>query len=594
MQDLFLKRKRSGVKAVLRHLEPPAGHRWFPEQRFDCGRREFDVVNIEANAVRNNIVKVGVGAEHRWDPEDDVHAESIKAIAATLVAGAVFCSGAVPALPGAESTVASLVATPSQAESDRTAAQAAFGRSLSFRSERRIVDQTHATIGWLAQHRAAPYTSKEALRLTLAIYSRGQEPKLVRNLGEVLVFSGNLAEHPRPIDVNLRGVADGDYEYHATIREGESVLAALRAPVMLVAELDQNHANVERRLARIDGHDSAKASIRYPFDLARTINLGKRMLESNNRAPEFGLTQAGEQVRYDFAAGMKASMGLLAALEAGKDPVWRAGGERVRHYYMPEADEILPYHVFVPSTWDGRARLPLMFVLHGNTRDQDFYFDRDGRILPTLAERHGYLVVAPLGYWPNGGYNYVSYGRENAGQRGLLGASKMAQTFGEASADPGANAVAAQGFGGVNGSVTPALVRAEWSEQDVMHVFDLVKAEYPIDSSRVFLFGYSAGGQGAHYLGPKFADYWAGIAIGGSNATAGDSYPYDRLKNIPVMIFCGTNDTANLSRSRAMAAALQQQAVRAELKEYEGATHDSAPSAAIADIFAFFNRITRK
>ena len=40
--------------------------------------------------------------------------------------------------------------------------------------------------------------------------------------------------------------------------------------------------------------------------------------------------------------------------------------------------------------------------------------------------------------------------------------------------------------------------------------------------------------------------------------------------------------------------AWRQSGVPAELKAYEGATHDSAPSAAIADIVAFFDRHPRK
>jgi poly(3-hydroxybutyrate) depolymerase len=127
-----------------------------------------------------------------------------------------------------------------------------------------------------------------------------------------------------------------------------------------------------------------------------------------------------------------------------------------------------------------------------------------------------------------------------------------------------------------------------------MHVFNLIKQEYPIDPKRTFLFGYSAGGQGAHYLGPKFAEHWAAIAIGGSNATAGEGYPFARLQGTPMMVFCGTADAPNLGRSRDMVTALQQNGVPAVLREYAGATHDSAPSAATPDIFTFFAANGRK
>lgn len=127
-----------------------------------------------------------------------------------------------------------------------------------------------------------------------------------------------------------------------------------------------------------------------------------------------------------------------------------------------------------------------------------------------------------------------------------------------------------------------------------MHVLALIQKEYPIDPKRKFLFGYSAGGQGAHYLRPKHAEQWAAIAIGGSNATPGTTYPFERVKNIPMMIFVGGDDAANINPSRTMVQALQQNGVNVVLKEYPGANHDGAPSAATADIFTFFDAHPRK
>jgi poly(3-hydroxybutyrate) depolymerase len=367
----------------------------------------------------------------------------------------------------------------------------------------------------------------------------------------------------------------------------------LETPVVLIAGLETVQADFTARLAKIAGRESAKASVLYPFDLARVINLRKRVYGSGNQNPEFGLSQAGAQQRYDFSAGLKNSAALLAALEAGQDPLWRVGGDHVRHYHMAEADEILPYRVYVPASWDGRAALPLVFVLHGNTRDQDFYFDRDGGIIPKTAEQHGFMLVAPLGYAPNAGYNYVPFDRER-GVRGVAGAAAVPQSFGPAPTPAaGGGRGGAGGAGGVNGSTIPALIRAEWSEQDAMHVFELIKREYPIDPKRTFLFGYSAGGQGGHYIGQKYAENWAAIAIGGSGATLGAYYAVDRIKDTPMLVFAGTDDPV-LKATRAMGEALQQRGVPAVFKEIVGASHDTAPSKAIADVFDFFAAHGRK
>ena len=146
---------------------------------------------------------------------------------------------------------------------------------------------------------------------------------------------------------------------------------------------------------------------------------------------------------------------------------------------------------------------------------------------------------------------------------------------------------------GVNGSTIPALVRSEWSEQDAMHVFELVKQEYPIDPKRTFLFGYSAGGQGAHYFGQKYPDQWVAIAIGGSNATAGDYYRFDRLKHTPMLLVSGSADPV-VTATRAMAEALRSHGIDVLFKEYPGHNHDTTPAAATPDIFAFFAAHARR
>jgi hypothetical protein len=82
----------------------------------------------------------------------------------------------------------------------------------------------------------------------------------------------------------------------------------------------------------------------------------------------------------------------------------------VQHYYMPEADEILPYHVFVPSKWDGKSRCAGVHPARQQPGSGLLLRSRRPHH-PNTADKHGYLVVAPLGYSPNGGYNYMPYGR---------------------------------------------------------------------------------------------------------------------------------------------------------------------------------------
>ena len=47
----------------------------------------------------------------------------------------------------------------------------------------------------------------------------------------------------------------------------------------------------------------------------------------------------------------------------------------------------------------------LVFILHGDTGDEDFYSDRSQNLIPKAAEKYKFMLVSVFGYHPNGGYN---------------------------------------------------------------------------------------------------------------------------------------------------------------------------------------------
>ena len=58
----------------------------------------------------------------------------------------------------------------------------------------------------------------------------------------------------------------------------------------------------------------------------------------------------------------------------------------------------MPYRLFVPPTWDGKASLPIILMLHGGGANENTYMDMSDGLLPKLAAQHGYIVVSPLGF----------------------------------------------------------------------------------------------------------------------------------------------------------------------------------------------------
>ena len=64
----------------------------------------------------------------------------------------------------------------------------------------------------------------------------------------------------------------------------------------------------------------------------------------------------------------------------------------------------MPYRVYVPTTWDGKASLPIILMLHGAGANESTLLDQADGLLLKLAEQHGYIVVSPLGFTPLGAY----------------------------------------------------------------------------------------------------------------------------------------------------------------------------------------------
>jgi poly(3-hydroxybutyrate) depolymerase len=117
-------------------------------------------------------------------------------------------------------------------------------------------------------------------------------------------------------------------------------------------------------------------------------------------------------------------------------------------------------------------------------------------------------------------------------------------------------------------------------------VFELVealKARYPVNARRVYLFGHSAGAGQALYLSLLESEYFAATAIhAGALHGSQDSQLIKYAKRkIPIAIFVGTNDSFfPLPVVRATRDALNAQGFNSELTEIKGHTHwyyDRAP-----------------
>jgi poly(3-hydroxybutyrate) depolymerase len=356
-----------------------------------------------------------------------------------------------------------------------------------------------------------------------------QEPPLVKDLGTFDGVARDLRESPYSFELDVHDVADGSYLLVAEVNDQATPLGAATLGVALRKGLDETIARLEADAAKAPG--TLRAEILFPIDRMKNVNRGRLELRT-----------------FDPERDLAAAESVAAAAKSGKDPLAGRTGDIRRHYRLDAANEILPYRTYVPTTYNGTKAFPLIIALHGLGGTEDSFFDGYEKKLPPLAESHGYIVAAPLGYRVDGSYGW-----------GL----------GTPPADP--NTKRTQDF----------------SEQDVMQVLARVRQLYKIDDSRIYLMGHSMGAIGTWKLAPKNPDLFAAIAtFAGSGAPA----TLERIATMPEFIVHGDADpTVNVAGSRAMVAKLKTLGTDFKYIEVPGGVHSDVVAPNLAGAIEFFD-----
>lgn len=412
-----------------------------------------------------------------------------------------------------------------------------FSSSLVLRTDRVIADSAQSYVARLEQI----YTPSIALNHTLTAHAilrtrpvttpgaAARPGEIVKDLGSFDGVARDLRESPFPLDLDVHDVADGNYSLTVEVQHEATMLGSTALNVALRKGLDDLVARLETDAKRAP--ETVRAEILFPIDRMRNVNRGR--LEARTFDP----------IR-DFAAAES----VAAAAKRGGDPFGGRTGDLKRHYLLTDASEILPYRMYVPTAYTAAKPFPLIVALHGLGGTEDAFFDNYDKRLPPLAEQHGYIVVAPLGYRVDGSYGW-----------GL----------GNAPADP--NARRTQMF----------------SEQDVMQVLQRVRQLYKIDESRIYLLGHSMGAIGTWKIATKYPDIWAAIApISG----AGAADTLERVRTIPEIIVHGDADpTVNVAGSRTMVAKLKELGTEFKYIEVPGGLHSDVVAPNLGAIIDFFD-----
>jgi predicted peptidase len=265
---------------------------------------------------------------------------------------------------------------------------------------------------------------------------------------------------------------------------------------------------------------------------------------------------------------IRESQALAKSVASPGDPQWRAKGDLHRKYHFAAANADMPYRLYVPTSWDGKSRLPLVVILHGAGADENMYVDLNDKQLIRLSEQHGYILVSPLGYTRMGAYGTPL---------------RLPAVFGNPEiAEKQRTAVSAE-----------QERTLELSEKDVINVLEIVLNEYPVDRSSMFLTGHSMGSGGAWYLGAKYSQYWAAIAPMSGPFVDESNYPWDSIRKMPIFMTEGTGATPSLVGSKAMLAWMKERGFKIEYMEVN-ADHGGMIPLVLPSIFNFFDRCISK
>jgi poly(3-hydroxybutyrate) depolymerase len=404
-----------------------------------------------------------------------------------------------------------------------------FEQSLILRAERVFVDSS------------APYTVRleqtyaPSLQLTSELSARASiRPLLAQPAGTpenraIAEFSGvarDLRDAPLSMELDFSGVPDGAYLLDVEVRDDAAPIGRASLRITLQKGLEARLAALEKLAA--GAPESIRADIRYPADYLRRVNRG--------------LMELGP---FDLARELAAAETVAASARGGKDPFLGKTGDIERHYLLEGANEIMPYRVYVPKTYDGTRAWPLVIALHGLGGTEDGWMDGYQQRLPALAEKHGYIAVSPLGYRSDGFYGF-SYGNDAASRR-----------------------------------------KQQLSEQDVMQVLGRMRAQYKIDPARIYLMGHSMGAIGTWALGAKYPDLWAAL---GPIAGTGSAQSVERMRHIPQFVVHGDADpTVSVNGSRTMVAAMKKHGVEHVYIEVPGGNHTDIVVPNLAAMFEFFD-----
>jgi predicted esterase len=339
-------------------------------------------------------------------------------------------------------------------------------------------------------------------------------------------------------------VAPGLHTIRATLRNAKgAALYQYYRTFFVISDFARRIAALEKSVETLaDQNSLASTTARHVLDTTRQAGAGYLSgpfqnligyLHTGFRANGLSASEV-----MDFDAELTRASNLLASLKENPHALESLRGD-IRLAYRSSFDgRLVPYRVYVPTTYDKSKKYPLVMLLHGAGGDENNFLDRYQGLWPKLAEERGYIIAAANGRGPVSGYTKESGG-----------------------------------------------------EQDVMDVIALVEKNYNIDAAREYLAGHSMGGGGTWRLGFAYRNRFAALApIAGTRPSPAIDAAISTGRKVPIMVICGGKDAlVPVEGCRQVADKLKSLSYDAKYLEFQNDDHLSVAVVSIKDIFDWFD-----
>jgi predicted esterase len=339
-------------------------------------------------------------------------------------------------------------------------------------------------------------------------------------------------------------VGPGVHLLRATLKDGQgAALFQYYRSFFIINDLNKRLAEAEKLMGlQADHRSQAALTAQYYLDAIRRAHqtyLGGSyqnltgMLHTHYRSRNYGLSEL-----MDFDAALDEATKLATALKAGRNPIAEARGDLKLVYRSSFDGKLVPYRLYIPTTYDKTKSYPMITLLHGAGGDENSFFNGYRSLWPKEAEARGYIIVAVNGRGPISGY-----GKANGG------------------------------------------------EQDVLDVTALVQQNYNIDPNRVYLAGHSMGAGGTWTVGLAYRDRFAALApMAGTRPSAALETALKTGRKIPIIIVAGGKDPlVPVAGCREVAAQAKALGYEVKYLEYPDGDHSSPVISAVKDVFDWFD-----